>query len=673
VSLGVDCTAERKALHVWLLPEITKIMEESGVEFDLFDPYFCCPDNFCCDSLFRELSLWEMQNCKLWTTVGVHAIVLLNSKYAPSPLTTTPLFVLNMSLNRYGALMVPPSLSKDQIAVLDGQAQDAPVAPPAPPSSRPALLTQAQSARLIRSWYSAPLPHSPEPFTLASTATRYPIYGTLDLDQKAAMISWAAAELQLASAFEVCGITCPSLLDRLVSLALSSTAAAEVPKHAGVCAVKRLLRCLTPQDPSAPSYLNVERGSSAVQSDLEERLRRLVARTEAAIAPGMQKRHTVVWSDVGITSSTHSEYLRDLASDVYSLIVDAVSSSIDTRPSVPPIVVEALTQSQFAAQAAALPYIPGPPLHQLLEYLLDHGQHHKPSAKAASRRARAVIGPSGSGRNACVATALSLITRHISWSSFEQLEIPPPFDSSPVSLNDVVIIYRSVALTMGPRTPRALLLSVIQQICAAYAAKLPDPDSPFMALVNDFVSYLSMASAQRPLVVALVGIDDLYAIDLFSIALLVPVELPPYVKFVVSLRAIEEEMSELHDYMFNPPEARLSKSGAIIIKPMPAEQQQSLLRAHLKAAGVAVSTAQMIELKEALQEVPTPLYGYLIASCSAIRGSSAPVIRFSRSVTSVVDSFFERLPSYGLSDRCELFKTQNPFSFARNMTALAGS
>jgi hypothetical protein len=81
VSLGVDCAAERKALHVWLLPEITKIMEESGVEFDLFDPYFCCPDNFCCDSLFRELSMWEMESCKRWTTVGVHAIVLLNSKY----------------------------------------------------------------------------------------------------------------------------------------------------------------------------------------------------------------------------------------------------------------------------------------------------------------------------------------------------------------------------------------------------------------------------------------------------------------------------------------------------------------------------------------------------------------------------------------------------------------
>lgn len=160
--------------------------------------------------------------------------------------------------------MVPPSLSKDQIAVLDSQAQDPPVAPPAPPSSRPALLTPAQSARLVRSWYSAPLPQSPEPYTLASTSTRYPIYGTLDLDQKAAMLSWAAAELQLASAFEACGVACPSLLERLVDAALSPTATAEPPKYAGVCTVKRLLRCLTAQDPGAPSYLNVERGSSAV-------------------------------------------------------------------------------------------------------------------------------------------------------------------------------------------------------------------------------------------------------------------------------------------------------------------------------------------------------------------------------------------------------------------------
>ncbi len=39
VSAGVDCGAERKALHLWLLPDITKVMEESGVEFDLVDPY----------------------------------------------------------------------------------------------------------------------------------------------------------------------------------------------------------------------------------------------------------------------------------------------------------------------------------------------------------------------------------------------------------------------------------------------------------------------------------------------------------------------------------------------------------------------------------------------------------------------------------------------------------
>ena len=82
VSLGIDCAAERKALQMLLLPEITKVMEESGVEFDLFDPYFCCPDNFCCDSLFRDICLWEMADCKRWTTIGAHAIVLINSKYA---------------------------------------------------------------------------------------------------------------------------------------------------------------------------------------------------------------------------------------------------------------------------------------------------------------------------------------------------------------------------------------------------------------------------------------------------------------------------------------------------------------------------------------------------------------------------------------------------------------
>jgi hypothetical protein len=120
---------------------------------------------------------------------------------------------------------------------------------------------------------------------------------------------------------------------------------------------------------------------------------------------------------------------------------------------------------------------------------------------------------------------------------------------------------------------------------------------------------------------------------------------------VVTLQSVEEGASELHDYLFSPPDMRLPKLAVIHMKGMATEQQQPLMRAQLKAAGVAVSVPQMMELKDALQEVPTPLYGYLIANYSAIRGSSAPVVRFSRSVTAVVDSFFERLPAIGLSER----------------------
>jgi hypothetical protein len=425
VSAGVDCAAERKALHLWLLPDITKVMGESGVEFDLVDPYFCCPDNFCCDALFRELCVWEMEACRRWTTVGLRAIVLLNSKY--------------------GSLTAPPFLTKNQFAAITALMQDPPITPPAAPSSRPVALTHAQSARLIHSWYSAPLPDSPEVLSLVPTTTRYPLYGTLDLDQKAAMMSWAAAEQELTAAFETCGIPCPSLLHRLLTLALAPSPAPHATKNVPVCSVKRLLRCLTPQDPSAPAYLNVERGGQAVVDDLELRLSRMQATAEAAIHPGMQKQHTVVWSDVGITSSTHSEYLRDVVSDVYTMVVDAVSSSSDARPPAPPILLDVLSQSEVAAAAAALPYIPGPPLQQLLEYLLDHASSLHPSQSKSSapapRRACAIVGCSGSGRAACVAVALSLVTACTPWSSLHKLEVPQPPDSSPVALSSSVVVY----------------------------------------------------------------------------------------------------------------------------------------------------------------------------------------------------------------------------------------
>jgi hypothetical protein len=172
-----------------------------------------------------------------------------------------------------------------------------------------------------------------------------------------------------------------------------------------------------------------------------------------------------------------------------------------------------------------------------------------------------------------------------------------------------------------------------------------------------------MASAARPLIVALVGIDELHTIDVFSAAMLVPQSLPPHVKFIVTLKSSDDnEMSELHDYLFAPPDMRLPKHAVISVKPMVAELQQQLLRSQLKAAGVAVSQGQQMELRDALQEVPTPLYGHLITQYSAIRGSNAPVVRFSRSVTSVVDAFFERLPFMGLNDRC-MHATNKPCVF----------
>jgi hypothetical protein len=106
----------------------------------------------------------------------------------------------------------------------------------------------------------------------------------------------------------------------------------------------------------------------------------------------------------------------------------------------------------------------------------------------------------------------------------------------------------------------------------------------------------------------------------------------------------------------------LPKHAVISVKPMVAELQQQLLRSQLKAAGVAVGQRQQMEMMDALREVPTPLNSHLITRYSAFRGSTAPVVRFPRSFTSVVDALFERLPFMGLNDRC-MHATNKPCVF----------
>jgi hypothetical protein len=72
-----------------------------------------------------------------------------------------------------------------------------------------------------------------------------------------------------------------------------------------------------------------------------------------------------------------------------------------------------------------------------------------------------------------------------------------------------------------------------------------------------------MASAARPLIVALVGIEGLYTINVFSAAMLVPQSLPQHVKFIVMLKTSDDnEMSELHDYIFAPLDTCLPKHAA---------------------------------------------------------------------------------------------------------------
>jgi hypothetical protein len=134
---------------------------------------------------------------------------------------------------------------------------------------------------------------------------------------------------------------------------------------------------------------------------------------------------------------------------------------------------------------------------------------------SAARQILAVFGEGGTGKSALMAKAAEHAQR---------------------ALTEPQLVYRFIGATPGSSDGRSLLESLCKEISRCYGTAESDIPLDFRDLVPEFAKRMSLATAEKPLVLFLDSLDQLSAHQDARRLSWLPAELPDYVSLVVSSR-----------------------------------------------------------------------------------------------------------------------------------------
>eukprot|EP00049_Salpingoeca_infusionum_P015661 m.306518 g.306518 ORF g.306518 m.306518 type:complete len:2218 (-) comp15923_c1_seq2:58-6711(-) len=192
----------------------------------------------------------------------------------------------------------------------------------------------------------------------------------------------------------------------------------------------------------------------------------------------------------------------------------------------------ATVRMNYTAQASAVT------VHDTIREIAKHLNHRDQYTQAFAGRATQlaqltdyvkspathpmfVCGPEGSGKTALAAAVSAQLVE---------------------SMPDACIITRFVGLTPSSTVIHRLLLSLFQQVCGAYDLEKEIP-TDFQQLNKDLISVLKAATAEKPIVILLDGIDRLSASQRGrEIDSWLACEFPPHVKCIVTLDNADEQI-----------------------------------------------------------------------------------------------------------------------------------
>ncbi|XP_041349253.1 NACHT domain- and WD repeat-containing protein 1-like [Gigantopelta aegis] len=547
-STFTDTFHERNTLMEKVYPNLKKVCQEEGYEFQVVDMRWGVRDEATDDHMGTELCLREVELCK--------------------KLSTGPCFVTFLS-HKYGYRSFPRLIPADEFQQLSD------------------VIQSAETKEVIQKWFMRDDNSVPPTYVLQPISSLLPDFKSSDLDLRSrAKKAWYDDSAIMQDAIVSAAIQC---LDKVraheYEMSVTEAEIREVlfteDKSAGKQCVwfHRIIEDIEKQEPNyqLSRYMDCLGPEEKVKES-----RQLLGELKNALPERIPKKHLILykikWSENGVDpqkSPQHKEYIHKLCVDFESSLLKMIKDGIKTRLQTDlanPLFEEIVQQTLFCQEKCKAFHGRHDSLEKISHYLVDK-----------SRIPFVVYGQSGCGK-----TSIMAVAAMSTWDEFD---------------GNVVVIIRFIGTTPGSSTIGALLTSVTLQIMKVYGQEADDMPVDIKELTDAFHESLKLASEKRPLVILLDSLDQFDPSWGARQLGWLPHNLPPHVKIIVSTlpEAQYESLPRLKALY-------TSEEHFLDVPKLPDNDVSGILDKWLETNGRKLTDFQRRKVMTAFQKCPLPLF-----------------------------------------------------------------
>ncbi|XP_041349252.1 NACHT domain- and WD repeat-containing protein 1-like [Gigantopelta aegis] len=547
-STFTDTFHERNTLMEKVYPNLKKVCQEEGYEFQVVDMRWGVRDEATDDHMTTELCLREVELCK--------------------KLSTGPCFVTFLS-HKYGYRSFPRLIPADEFQKLTD------------------VIQLAEAKEVIQKWFMRDDNAVPPTYVLQPISSLLPDFKSSDSDLRSrAKKAWYDDSAIMQDAIVPAASQC---LDTVTAHKYEmSVTEAEIreglftdDKSSGKQCVwfHRIIEDIEKKEPNyqLSRYMDCLGPAEKVKES-----RQLLDELKKALPERIPKNHLILykikWSENGVDpvkSPQHKEYIRKLCVDFESSLLKMIKDGIKTRLQTDlanPLFEEIVQQTLFCQEKCKAFHGRHDTLEKISHYLVDK-----------SRIPFVVYGQSGCGKTSIVAMAAKSC-----WDKFG---------------GNVVVIIRFIGTTPDSSTIGALLRSVTLQIMKVYGQQADDMPVDIKELTDAFHKSLKLASEKRPLVILMDSLDQFDPSWGARQLGWLPQNLPPHVKIIVSTLP-EAQYESLPRLKALYP----SEENFLDVPKLPDNDVSGILDKWLETNGRKLTDFQRRKVMTAFQKCPLPLF-----------------------------------------------------------------
>jgi len=536
-----DLKAERDALQRDCFPRLRKLCAEHGARFQAIDLRWGVPVEAGLDQRTMSICLGEIERCR--------------------NISPRPNFVVLLG-NRYGWRPLPEEIGADDferiLAAFDMEEE------------------YDSSRALISEWYQRDDNSVPPVYTLKPRRGEFKDHRV-----------WSSIEEELRDAFATAMEKAKFTTEVLLNCDSSATEqeiergalrVADADKH-----VFCFFRRIEDLHDAGAQYYDVKDGRQDDEASV--RLERLKSRLRQQLPEENIREYVARRSLDSMTeeSAITVDHLGQLCGDMYKQLAGVISAEINRLDQIDSLEKEVTDHDTF--QQEHIKFFVGreSALQTIETYLQDSDAH-----------LLIVRGSPGSGKSAIIARAVENARTMTTIGQVSKRSAKPEAlqEASPV------IVTRYIGATPTSSDPRLLLKSLCQQIVRAYNGDELAVPGEFRELVPYFLRLLSEITADRPLVIFIDAVDQLFNTGKNRDLNWLPAQLPSHVRFIASMTEdIPKSLSR-----------RLPEGTFYDLEPMPVNEALALLELWLADTNRCLQEWQRREVLEKFSACPYPLY-----------------------------------------------------------------